>query len=335
MANLTLRDARALVERALSASGCNGTNATSQARAVIGAELDGIKSHGMAYVPIYCEHLLCGKVDGKAAPKVEALSASAFACDARDGFAFPAIDAAFAQVIPAAREHAIAAVGIRNSYNCGVLGQHVEALARAGLVGLGFTNAPASIAPIGGHKPVVGTNPFACAVPDGKGEAAFVIDQSSSVVARSEVTQHAKRGEPIPEGWALDSDGKPTTDPAMALKGSMAPSGGYKGFGAGLMVEVFAAALTGATLGIHASAFGTNDGGPPRTGQFFIAADPVAFSSGNFGARIADLTGAIEDQEGARLPGANRKAAHARVEKNGIDLSDELLERIKGYAGRS
>jgi len=332
MANLTLRDARGLVQKALAASGCNQTNAAAQTRAVIGAELDGIVSHGMAYVPIYCEHVLCGKVDGKAAPKVEALSASAFVCDARDGFAFPAIDVAFEQLIPAAHEHAFAAVGIRNSYNCGVLGQHVTALARAGLVGLGFTNAPASIAPAGGRTPVVGTNPMACAVPDGKGGAALAIDQSSSVIARSEVTRHAKRGDPIPLGWALDADGEPTTDAAVGLKGSMAPSGGYKGFGTGLMVEIFAAALTGATLGIHATSFATNDGGPPRTGQFFIAADPVAFSSGGFAARIADLTGAIEDQDGARLPGANRKAAHARVERDGIDLSDELLERIQGYA---
>ena len=333
MVTLAFREAQTLAQRALMASGCSEKNAASQARAVIGAELDGIKSHGLAYVPIYCEHLLCGKVDGAAAPRVEPLSASAFVCDARDGFAFPAIAAAFAHLIPAAREQSIAAVAIRNSYNCGVLGQHVEALARAGLVGLGFTNAPASIAPVGGRKPVVGTNPMACAVPDGKGEAAFVIDQSSSVVAKSEVIQHAKRGAPIPEGWALGPDGKATTDAALGLKGSMAPSGGYKGFGAGLMVEVFAAALTGATLGIHASSFGANEGGPPRTGQFFLAADPVAFSGGAFAERIGALTGAIADQEGARLPGAKRRNARAQVERDGIAVSDELLARIQGYVG--
>ena len=91
MATLAVREAQTLAQRALMASGCSEKNAASQARAVIGAELDGIKSHGLAYVPIYCEHLLCGKVDGAASPRVEALSASAFVCDARDGFAFPAI----------------------------------------------------------------------------------------------------------------------------------------------------------------------------------------------------------------------------------------------------
>ena len=335
MARLTIKEAETLTRRALEASGCAEANAASQTRAVIGAELDGIASHGLAYVPIYCEHLLCGKVKGDAVPRLEALSASAFVCDAGDGFAFPAIDAAFERLIPAAREHALAGAGIRNSYNCGVLGQHVEALARAGLVGLGFTNSPAAMAPLGGRSPVLGTNPLACAVPDGEGGAAFVIDQSSSVVARSEVMRHAKRGEPIPEGWALDAEGRPTTDPALALKGgSMVPSGGYKGFGAGLMVEVFAAALTGATLGIHASSFGTAEGGPPRTGQFFLAADPVAFSGGQFGERIEALSEAIAAQEGARLPGAKRRAARARVEREGIELGDELLERIQGYAAR-
>lgn len=334
MADLTVREAQSLVQRALMASGCGEGNAASQTRAVIGAELDGIKSHGLAYVPVYCEHLLCGKVNGTAVPRVEPLSACAFVCDARDGFAFPAIDTAFTHLIPAAREHALGAVGIRNSYNCGVLGQHVEALARAGLVGLGFTNAPASIAPAGGRKPVIGTNPFACAVPDGKGEAAFVIDQSASVVAKSEVIQHAKRGEPIPEGWALGPDGAPTTDAALALKGSMAPSGGYKGFGVGLMAEVFAAALTGARLGIQASSFSGNEGGPPRTGQFFLAADPVAFSGGAFAERIDALTAAIGEQEGARLPGAKRHAARARVEREGIEVADELRRRIEAYAAR-
>ena len=335
MARLTIKEAENLVRRALEASGCNAANAASQTRAVVGAELDGITSHGLAYVPIYCEHLLCGKVKGDAVPRVEALSASAFVCDAGDGFAFPAIDAAFEQLIPAAREQALAAVGIRNSYNCGVLGQHVETLARAGLVGLGVTNSPATMAPLGGRTPVLGTNPLACAAPGGQGGAAFVIDQSSSVVARSEVMRHAKRGEPIPEGWALDAEGRPTTDPAVALQGgSMAPSGGYKGFGVGLLVEVLAAALTGATLGIQASSFANTEGGPPRTGQFFLAVDPVAFSAGAFAERISALTAAITAQEGARLPGAKRHAARSRVEREGIEVGDELLERIKGYAAR-
>ncbi|MGF1610663.1 MAG: Ldh family oxidoreductase [Kiloniellales bacterium] len=332
---LTLEEIGALARRALIACGASPANADSQLRSVVDAERDGIKSHGLAYVPIYCEHLKCGKVKGDAVPQVTAFSDVAFACDAGDGFALPAIDALFERLIPAAGQHGVAAGTIRKSYNCGVLGHHVERLAEAGLLGLGFTNAPASIAPIGGKRPVIGTNPFALGVPaSGLGEAggaAFIIDQSASVIAKSEIALRKRLGEPIPEGWALDAEGRATTDPTLALAGSMLPTGGYKGFGVGLMTEVFAAALAGATLGLEASSFATNDGGPPRTGQAFIALDPARFSGGQFGQRIATLCSAIEDQEGARLPGSKRRAARARIEAEGTTTPKELYDRILGY----
>ena len=334
---LSLEAVGALARRALIASGCSPDNADSQLRSVVDAERDGIKSHGLAYVPIYCEHLKCGKVKGDARPQVTALSDVAFACDAGDGFALPAIDALFERLIPAAQRAGVAAGTIRNSYNCGVLGHHVERLATAGLLGLGFTNAPASIAPLGGRKPAIGTNPFALGVPAGgvgsQGGAAFVIDQSASVIAKSEIALRNRLGEPIPEGWALDAEGRPTTDPAKALAGSMLPAGGYKGFGVGLLVEVFAAALSGATLGLAASSFATNDGGPPRTGQAFIALDPARFSGGLFGERIAALCAAIEEQKGARLPGSKRRAARGRVEAEGTVVPKALYDRILGYCG--
>jgi len=122
---------------------------------------------------------------------------------------------------------------VRNSYNCGVLGYHVEQLAEAGLVAIGFTNSPASIAPVGGKKPVIGTNPFALAVPNAAGGTKFILDQSASVVAKSEIMMRAQEGNSIPEGWALDSKGNHTSDPKVALKGIMSPCGGYKGFGTG------------------------------------------------------------------------------------------------------
>lgn len=336
--SLTLEEVGALARRALTASGASPANAESQLRSVLDAERDGIKSHGLAYVPIYCEHLKCGKVRGDAVPKVSALSTTAFACDAGDGFALPAIDALFERLVPAAKQHGVAAGTIRRSYNCGVLGHHVERLAAAGLLGLGFTNAPASIAPIGGKRPVIGTNPFALGVPDGPGGkngdgVAFVIDQSASVIAKSEIALRKRLGETIPEGWALDAEGRPTTDPTAALAGSMLPTGGYKGFGVGLMVEVFAAALSGATPGVEASSFATNDGGPPRTGQAFIALDPNRFSGGLFSERVATLCAAIEDQEGTRLPGSRRRAARARIEAEGTTTPKELYDRILGYCG--
>ncbi|MCA8933449.1 MAG: Ldh family oxidoreductase, partial [Rhodospirillaceae bacterium] len=265
----------------LEAAGTAPANAAVMARSIAAAERDGIASHGLIYLPIYVEHVRCGKVDGRAVPVVTVPRPGTVLADAATGFAHPAIAAAAPTLVAAARSQGVAVLAVRNSYNCGVLGHHTEAMAAHGVVALGFTNAPATIAPVGGTTPVVGTNPFSLAVPDGTGGVALLIDQSASVIARSEVVKRHREGQAIPEGWVVDAEGRPTTDPEQILKGgSMAPSGGYKGVGIGILTEVMAAALAGATLGIDASPFSGPVGGPPRTGQMFIAIDPAATSGG-------------------------------------------------------
>ena len=326
---LNLEAVEALALEALLGAGTEETAARSLARAVRAAEHDGMRSHGLLYLPIYCEHVRCGKVDGAAKPVVLAHKGAAVAVDAATGFAHPAIDVGFERLIPAAHNLGCAALTIRNSYNCGALGYHVERLAIAGLLGIGFTNAPASIAPWGGVKAVIGTNPFALGVPGTEQQAAFVIDQSASVVAKSEIMKRARDGGAIPEGWALDEAGQPTEDPEAALTGTMLPSGGYKGFGAGLMVEVMAAALAGANLGLAASPFSGTKGGPPRTGQCFIALDPGHYSDNTFAEKIGDLSVAISQQEGARLPGSRRIANRRQTEADGVEVEDSLLQKIR------
>ncbi|SLN53385.1 (2R)-3-sulfolactate dehydrogenase (NADP(+)) [Pseudoruegeria aquimaris] len=326
---LSLDEIEELSFRALVAAGTSEANARPLARATAATEADGIASHGLAYIPIYCEHVQCGKVDGTASPLLSRPKPGVIAVDAATGFAHPAIDLGFASLVPAARAQGVAVLAIRNSYNCGVLGYHTRRLAEAGLLGLGFTNAPASIAPSGGATPVVGTNPFSIAAPGPGGEAAILIDQSASTIAKSEVMKHAREGRPIPEGWALAPDGSPTTDPEVGLKGSMAPSGGYKGVGVALMVEIMAAALTGASLGINASPFSGTLGGPPRTGQCFIAIDPASTAAGAFDAAIAELAGAVHAQGGARLPGDGRRAKRAAAGRAGVAVSEATLARIE------
>ncbi|MDV4143578.1 Ldh family oxidoreductase [Shimia sp. FJ5] len=325
---LTLAEIEDLALRALVAAGTSEANARPLAIATAATEADGVASHGLAYVPIYCEHVLCGKVDGQAMPQVSVPRPGVVVVDAATGFAHPAIDAGFERLMPLAKEQGIAALAIRNSYNCGVLGYHTYRLAQAGLLGLGFTNAPASIAPSGGAKPVVGTNPFSIAAPGPNGAPTILIDQSASTIAKSEVMKHAREGKPIPEGWALAPDGTPTTDPEIGLKGSMAPSGGYKGVGIALLTELMAAAMTGATLGINASPFSGTMGGPPKTGQFFVAVDPGVTSGGAFGDRLAALAAAIHAQEGAHLPGDGRRAKRACAASEGVAVSVATLSRI-------
>ena len=329
--HLSLEQVEGLTVQALSGAGASSDSASSMAKAVRAAERDGIPSHGLLYVPTYCEHVSCGKVDGNANPDVSTTLSSALLVDAKTGFAHPAIESGFKALIPITKANGCAGMTVSNSYNCGVLGYHVEQLAEAGLVAIGFTNSPASIAPSGGNKPVIGTNPFAMAVPNSEGGAKFILDQSASVVAKSEIMMRARERHSIPEGWALDANGNPTTDPEVALKGSMAPSGGYKGFGTGLMVEVMAAALSGAMLGIQASSFSGTDGGPPKTGQFFLGLDPKAYSGPAFNERITALTEVINNQGGARLPGARRMENRKRIDIEGVHVSDSLFEKIKSY----
>ena len=319
-----------LARDALEGAGASAQQAASVARSTRLAERDGIRSHGLLYVPIYAEHLRCGKVDGQARPEVARPAPGAVRVDAGHGFAHAAIDAGWGDFTGAARANGIAAMTLHRSYNCGVLGHHAERLAEDGLLGLCFTHAPASIAPVGGKDPVVGTNPFSVAVPDGQGGALLVIDQSASVIAKSEILLRARAGDPIEPEWALDAGGRPTTVAQEALEGSMRPAGGYKGFGVGLMVEILAAALSGANLSTEASPFAGPKGGPPGTGQCFIGIEPAGLSGDAFGASMARLAASIAEQEGARLPGARRAENRARIEAEGVAVDDTLLERIAG-----
>lgn len=330
MTRIPLDHIETLARDALLRHGAHAAAASSLARAIMAAERDGLASHGLAYLPTYCTHLECGKVLPGAAPEVTRPKPGLVLVDAGAGFAHPAIDAGFAPLLEAARTQGVAALAIRNSYNCGVLGYHTERLAEHGLVALGFTNAPASIAPSGGTRPVLGTNPVSLAVPGPQG---FVIDQSASVVAKSEVMKRGREGRALEPGWALGADGQPTTDAQAALDGgTMAPAGGYKGVGLALLTEILAACLTGATPGIAASPFSGTQGGPPRTGQMFIAFAPEAASGDAFAARLALVATAFADN-GARLPGARRRAARAAAERDGVAVPQELLARVRALAG--
>ena len=318
--------AKNLASEKLLKSGCSLKNSEGIIDGIIDAEYCGIKSHGFHYLPIYCNHLKIGKIKGNANPTFEKISRSSIKVDADNGFAHTAINIGLKHLIEKSSNEGISCMSIFNSYNCGVLGYHTKRIAEKNLIGLGFTNAPASIAPIGGIKPVIGTNPYSISVPL-NGKPSIIIDQSASVVAKSEISVRAKTGEPIPRGWAYDKEGKVTTNAKEALKGTMAPSGGYKGFSTGLLVEILTACLAGGNLGTQASSFAGDDGGPPSTGQFFIAINPKKFNQ-DFESRLEQLLISISSQEGSRTPGSKRlKAFEENINKD-IFISEELMSRI-------
>ncbi len=290
--------------------GVGEANARSIATALVMAEADGLKGHGLSRIPSYLAMAKAGKLDGKAVPLATRPRPGVLAIDAKNGFAYPAIDLAIAELPSIARAQGVAICPISNSSHCGAAGHHVEKLAEAGLVALLFANTPGAMAPWGGSRPVFGTNPIAFAAPLA-GREPVVIDMALSKVARGPIITARQKGEAIPEGWALDVDGKPTTDPAKALAGTMVPLGDAKGATLAMMVEILAAALVGAHFAYEASSFMDDKGGPPRTGQLILAIDPTAMGGAHFAARMTDLAAAIEAQEG-RAPAGGAPHGLAR-----------------------
>jgi (2R)-3-sulfolactate dehydrogenase (NADP+) len=220
------------------------------------------------------------------------------------GFAQPAFAYGLAPALDAARQFGVATLVVGHAHTCTSLGYFTEQIAQSGLIGLGMTNASPMVAPPGGKTRMIGTNPIAFSVPDGQGGLAMQFDQSTTTVALGKITMAKAAGESIPEGWALDADGKPTTDPAAALAGSLVSIGGYKGWGLGLMVELLAAGMTGGVLSRDVASLKAPEGAPHDLGQFYILIDPSA--SVAFRDRLAALTELVGTDEGGRIPGQHR-----------------------------
>lgn len=226
--HITLHDAEMLVQSIFEANGVIPETARSVAHALVHAEAAGQYGHGLRRVPAYLGQARTGKVDGKAKAAASRRRPAVLLVDAALGYAYPAFDIAVAELPAIAREQGIALGAVHRSHHAGVMALTVERFAEQGLVALMFANAPASMAAWGGRKRLFGTNPIAFATPVA-GEDPLVIDLALSTVAAGKIMAARQRGESIPEGWAFDADGKPTTDPHAAHKGLMAPSGGAKG----------------------------------------------------------------------------------------------------------
>lgn len=325
---ISLGQAQALVAAELRRAGANATMADSTARALVLAEAQGLASHGLSRVAQYAGHLRHGRVDGHAEAAVIRRKGGALLVDACEGLAFPACELALREGIAAAREHGVAFVGVTNSHHAGVLVDHLRAAATAGMVGLGFANAPAAMPAAGGRHPIFGTNPVAAVFPRREADP-LLIDLSLSEVARGKLMVAAKEGRSIPLGWALDADGRPTTDPQAGMDGSMLPIGAAsspKGAMLALVVELLVTALIGANFGFEASSFFVDEGNRPRIGQAFLLIDPGALAgSAAYLDRVEVLITEMLRDEGVRLPGARREALRRRAEIDGIEIPEALL----------
>ncbi len=327
MNNLTVSAVEDLVSQALIRCGTSDANARSVARALVRAEAIGLKGHGLSRVASYAAQAKNGKIDGHAKPAVTRPKPAILAIDAAHGFAYPALDIVRGALPDIVRAQGVGVAAVRRSHHCGAAGLPVEDLAQAGLVSLLFANTPAAMAPWGGRTAVFGTNPIAFACPRAGGPP-MVVDLSLSKVARGNIMAAKQRGVPIPEGWALNAEGRPTTDANAALAGTMVPLGDAKGTALALMVEILAAGLTGSNYAADASSFLDDKGGPPGTGQLIIALDPQAIGGDAALDRFEALTFAISEQSGARVPGGKRAALWQQALEAGLAVDTQVVDTI-------
>jgi len=333
MIALPLAEAVALTTAALRAAGASPAMAVATADALVAAEAMGQGGHGLSRVAMYCAFLRNGRADGAAIPAVVAERGGAALVSARDGLAYPALLLAETEVFRRATGHGVACVGITDSQHSGAMGLPVARLAARGLVALAFSNTPAAMPVPGGRRPMLGTNPVAAAFPRRHG-APLVVDLALSAVARGRVMKAAQDGAPIPEGWALDADGAPTTDAKAALGGAMLAMGGQKGAALALVVELLCVALTGAAFGFEADSFFRDAGNRPRLGQFLLAVDPGALAGqAVYLDRIEALAEAALAYPGVRLPGDRRRGFSAQAEAAGLTLTPAALASLRALAG--
>lgn len=314
-------DIFSVTKKALLAHGAGAWQADEVARATTHSEQHGNVICGLQYVESYCTQLASGRVDGQVQPAITQPRPAAVLADAKCGFAQPAFAAARDLAIETARKNGVAMFAVAQSHTCTSLGYFTEQIGRAGLIGLGFTNASPVVAAPGGKTRVIGTNPMAMSVPDGQGGLAVHFDFSTSAVALGKITMAKYANEPIPLGWAVDENGAPTTDPDAALRGSLCSAGGYKGWGLGIMVELLAAAMTGSVNSLDVGGLKLPDGPPHRLGQMYLLIDTTSFGD-QFTTRLARLADAVAADEGARLPGQNRQPAET------VDVPDALWQKL-------
>ncbi|MEX6501752.1 Ldh family oxidoreductase [Pseudomonas zhanjiangensis] len=330
MIRLTLEQARELAHDILRSNGFSEPHVQAVAATVLACERDGYSTHGL-YRLVACVHALkAGKVVADAVPEMIDQAPAIVRVDARGGFSQLAFRAGVPALLAKARQAGIAALAINHCVHFSALWVEIEELTEAGLVALACTPAHAWVAPAGGSQPVFGTNPIAFGWPRA-GQPPFVFDFATSAAARVDLERHQRSGQPIPEGWGVDAQGRPSTDPAAVLQGAMLTFGGYKGSALAAMVELIAGPLIGDLTSAESLAFDAGSQATPYHGELIIALDPRRFlgsACDQHLARAETLFASIQDQ-GARLPSQRRYQARAGSAERGVQLSQAQYDELR------
>jgi (2R)-3-sulfolactate dehydrogenase (NADP+) len=304
----TLEAASDLAARAVRASGASDEAALALARATVSANAHGKGSSGFSHLMDYLTALRAGRIVRDAKPLITSPAPAAIHCDARGGIAQAGFDLAFDSLCERAQTFGIALFAQNGSYTTGELGYYPRRLAEVGLVAFAATSGPALMTVAGASTPVYCTNPIAFAAPLDEGPP-LLIDQASSATAFVQLRHYAERGETLPNGWAVDADGQPTTDPQAALRGALLAFGGARGANIALMVEVMAAGLAGANWALDAPSFLSGDRSP-GAGLLVIAITPALLAP-DFQQRLRLQLDRLE-KLGVHIPG--RRAAATEIE---------------------
>ena len=312
------------------AAGAAGDAAATVAEALVEADVQATSSHGMLQAPTYLRRLRAGTISGTADLTRVHESGAVTVFDAGLALGHAVARQAMGHAIASARTHGMGAAAVRSATHFGIAGRHARVAADAGLIGIAMCNSRPMLPAPGGSRPVVGNNPLAIAVPIA-GRPPIVFDMAMSAVAMGKVRLAAERGEAIPEGWALDASGRPTTDAADGLRGMLLPAAGAKGFGLALMVD-FLCALAGGSAGVELSPMYGNPATPADCSWLLLAIDPTHFALAEpYAERVAALAAAILADEGAALPG-DRKLAAERDAAGIITVPRSLVRDLDALA---
>lgn len=330
---LSLDEVFALSRSVLIAAGLTEAQANPVARVITEGQRDECHSHGLFRLPGCVQTINSPRFNRAAAPLVENTTAAVTKVDADFGFSLPALEAAMPRFVEKAKAIGISVLAINNCFHFSALWPEIEMLTAQGLVAIAMTPSHSWVAPAGGSKGALGTNPLAFGWPrqgaDGSPRDPYVFDFATSAIARGDISLHKMAGKPLQEGWALDADGNPTTSAAAALDGAMLTFGGHKGSALSTMIELLAGPLIADMTSLESMEFDEGMKAAPCHGEILIAFDPTILGGGSRDNQASSerLFGAIIDQ-GARLPSLRRYEARARSLAQGITIPRHLYEQI-------
>ena len=327
---LSLDEVAALSRAILTRHGLAPRHVEAVTATIVAGERDECASHGIYRLLVCVNTLDTGKVVKDAVPVVHDVAPALVRVDAGGGFAQTAFEAGLPSLVEKARANGIAALGINHCVHFAALWPEVEAIAEQGLVAFACTPSHAWVAPAGGIKPLFGTNPIAFGWPR-PGDYPYVFDFATSAVARGEIELHRRAGKPIPEGWGIDSEGRPTTDAKAALDGAMLTFGGHKGSALATMVELIAGPMIGDMTSAESIALDAGAGSSPIGGEFILAIDPAGFLGAEAAGHI-ERAEAVFDAitgQGARLPSQRRFEARARSLASGVHVPRQLYQDVQ------